>query len=69
MAKEQNVNTVSMVATMLRTCKEKSVKGLHQDSLEIAIRCVKCLNYEIQIIESQRRGSPQRRPRSSKSMR
>ena len=58
MAKEQNVNTISMVATMLRWCKEKSGKNMHQEALEIAIRCVKCLNYEIQIIESQKAGSP-----------
>jgi hypothetical protein len=52
MAKEQNVNTISMVATLLRSCKQKSVDNKHQEALEIAIRCVKCLNYEIQVIES-----------------
>ena len=29
MAKEQNVNTVGMVATLLKQCKEKSVQGNH----------------------------------------
>ena len=51
-SQQHNISTVSMVSNMLRNCKSYSKAGKHNEALDEAVRCIKSLNFSIQLTEN-----------------
>lgn len=66
LSQKHNISTVSMVSNMLRNCKNYSHSGKHHDALDEVVRCIKSLNFSIQLSENHKKMDRQSHKKNNK---